>query len=102
MAFTVGELVGYLKLDETGWNRGLGRAKDSMEDAGRGGVKAFGFLGDYITGQAKSSGESILTLTKYFAIFGGVAAGAGVAAGGALAALPLIFAGVAAGFLKDN
>lgn len=102
MAVTVGELVGYLKLDDSAWGRGQARARESMAATGRMGVSVFGFLGDYISGQAKSSGDSILTLTKYFAIFGGVASAAGIAAGAGIAALPLIFAGIAAGFLKDN
>src|SRR5690242_7442688 len=59
-------------------------------------------VGESTAGMARDNFTQIGALTKQFAIFGGVASGAALAAGGALAGLPLVFAGIGAKLLAEN
>lgn len=61
-----------------------------------------GQVGQQTTAMAQRNGADILALSKHFAMFGAAAVGGALIAGGALAALPILFAAVGAKLLAEN
>ena len=76
MALTVGELVGYLRLDTTRWDRALARARKGLREFGPHALKASESVGKVTSASVTAAGAL------------GLVGNAGVAAVGALAMLP--------------
>lgn len=60
MALTIGELVGYLRIDDTGWHRGLARARAALAEASRGSGSDFTDMADKVTSAGDKASATLL------------------------------------------
>ncbi|WP_158852835.1 phage tail protein [Saccharothrix deserti] len=105
MALTIGELVGYLRVDTSAWRRGLGDARAALSRIARDSARDLKDLADRVDSAGSKAGASFLRLAMSITNVAGAASAAqGVvrivaAMGGALALLPAIGAAVAVGMV---
>jgi hypothetical protein len=75
MALTVGELVGYLRIDDTGWHRGLARARAALAEASRGSAGDFQDMADKVTTAGNKAAASLLQVALSVSKVAAAAAG---------------------------
>ncbi|MGH3863583.1 phage tail protein [Actinokineospora sp.] len=103
MALTVGELVGFLKIDASGWRRGLGSARAELARIARESGDDLRTMADQVTSAGDRAGSAFVGVALAITKAAGAAATAqGVipivaAMGGALALLPAIGVAVKVG-----
>ncbi|TCO64390.1 phage tail protein [Actinocrispum wychmicini] len=62
MALTIGELVGYLRVDDDGWHRGLARARAALAEASKGTAGDLGNMADQVSSAGNKAAANLAQL----------------------------------------